>query len=169
MNWAAKDNFALDYDQDGCHDEGEDPDDDQDGVLDINDDCGPNEFSKKNWVSDRQTSDYDGDGCADITEDADDDDDEVPDFRDHCDPDSRDSNQEGWIPKPGEDENGDGCVDRLELTDADQRAVESEQKKDTYLMWVLGAVGILVFVALVIVGRKNEITNNQTNIFGDAF
>ena len=68
------------------------------------------EFSKKNWVITDQT-DYTRNGCHDADEDSDDDEDGVLDPKDQCDPDSMNSNQEGWIPEPGQDKNGDGCVD----------------------------------------------------------
>ena len=162
VNWAAKDNFELDYDQDGCHDEGEDPDDDNDGVLDTKDQCDPPQYSKKNWpAKDNFALDYDQDGCHDEGEDSDDDNDGVNDTKDQCDPESMTSDQDGWIPEPGQDKNGDGCVDDLALTNADQKAASLE-------LLGLGATGILVLVVLVRVGRKKEITNNQTNIFGNA-
>jgi len=167
VNWDAKDNFVLDYDQDGCHDDGEDPDDDNDGVLDTKDQCGPDELSKKNWVSTKQT-DYTGNGCYDADEDTDDDEDGVLDSKDQCDPDSMNSNQAGWIPEPGQDKNGDGCVDDLTLTDADRKTVDSEEDEEQLMKWVLGVLGILLVLILVIVGKKNETTNTQTIIYGDT-
>ena len=57
-------------------------DDDNDGVLDINDACQAGDL---NWISDEASTDNDGDGCRDAsTEDLDDDNDGIPDASDNC-------------------------------------------------------------------------------------
>ncbi|GIS45087.1 MAG: hypothetical protein Ct9H90mP16_21570 [Candidatus Poseidoniales archaeon] len=71
---------ASDYDRDGCHDLTNDPDDDNDGALDINDDC-PKGGDR---LGADQETDFDMDGCRDFDEDGDDDADMVPDMDDWC-------------------------------------------------------------------------------------
>ncbi len=65
---------GSDHDGDGIPD-ATDPDDDNDGVLDLSDDC---PVGDTGWSSGPAT-DYDGDGCRDATEDNDDDNDGFPD------------------------------------------------------------------------------------------
>ena len=67
-DWTAS--AATDYDSDGCRDNGEDSDDDNDGVLDGDDDC-----RKGSRFTSGSATDRDGDGCRDSDEDDDDDND----------------------------------------------------------------------------------------------
>ena len=77
-----------DYDSDGCHDDGEDLDDDNDGIVDLEDDC---QKGRLGWFSSLET-DFDGDGCTN-EEDNDDDNDGWSDgLESLCSTNSRDSN-----------------------------------------------------------------------------
>ena len=78
----------MDLDLDGCHDE-EDPDLDNDGIINELDNCGQSLFG---WISETST-DHDSDGCRDdgvenegYGEDTDDDNDGVHDAADMCTP-----------------------------------------------------------------------------------
>jgi hypothetical protein len=76
--WSATD-VTLDHDQDGCHDDEEDPDDDGDGFDDIFDLC------PRGLVGPVLPSqDFDADGCVDGEEDIDDDADGVLNEADIC-------------------------------------------------------------------------------------
>ena len=46
---------------DGCRDSDEDPDDDNDGIVDLEDSC---QLGQNDWTSD-SINDYDSDGCQD--------------------------------------------------------------------------------------------------------
>jgi uncharacterized delta-60 repeat protein len=105
----------TDHDADGCQDlvvqscdfflgcqteQGEDSDDDNDGVLDGSDGCS-RPVGIRDWLSNSET-DHDGDGCKDDSpEDNDDDNDGVLDGSDGC---SRGAST-------GVDTDGDGCKD----------------------------------------------------------
>lgn len=73
---------ATDFDSDGCHDGVEDMDQDNDGILDMHDNC-PNTPQKYMFVS-NTARDFDRDGCADGVEDGDDDGDSIPNAIDGC-------------------------------------------------------------------------------------
>lgn len=103
-------NGSNDWDSDGCLDATEDRDDDDDGVLDVDDNC-PRGFM--NWGR-NTTSDRDDDGCRDFDEDLDDDGDGVGDLDDSC--------PEGalnWNSEYATDRDGDGCRDSDEDEDDD--------------------------------------------------
>ena len=109
-NWDTSDS-TLDFDGDGCLDDGEDTDDDNDGYLDNEDFCPRGEM---NWVS-SDSIDIDSDGCRDETEDDDDDGDSISDVSDDCPL----SYLEGWESTPSTDHDGDGCRDSSEDNDDD--------------------------------------------------
>ena len=114
-------NSDTDYDGDGCFDQEEsltflpwelteDLDDDNDGSLDIYDDCkeGTLGWSQSNSV------DHDMDGCFDSDEDLDDDNDGLIDMNDDC--------KRGvinWTSTQSNDFDSDGCHDSLEDEDDD--------------------------------------------------
>ncbi len=79
-----------------------DDDDDNDGKLDVDDDCQVGELG---WISDSST-DYDNDGCKDATEDNDDDNDGILDDVDLC-----SKGKLNWKSSDGEDHDADGCHD----------------------------------------------------------
>lgn len=100
---------SSDVDQDGCRDYDEDTDDDNDGVLDINDSCA----SIIGWLS-NQENDRDQDGCMDDGNDSDDDGDGIFDDMDSC--------QDGEVNWPANlylDWDQDGCHDLIEDIDDD--------------------------------------------------
>jgi hypothetical protein len=100
---------STDYDGDGCRDESsEDPDDDNDGLLDGPDDCNRGLLD---WISD-EVNDYDQDGCLDSSEDLDDDEDGVSDLLDTC-----PLGEKHWTSAPNTDSDADGCRDGFEDTD----------------------------------------------------
>jgi hypothetical protein len=73
-------NPATDHDRDGCKDGGEfeeDFDDDNDGVLDVNDDC---RVSPLAYMGGFSAHDHDEDGCMNFIEDVDSDDDGMCDW-----------------------------------------------------------------------------------------
>lgn len=76
---------STDWDNDGCRDALEDDDDDNDGVLDVDDACQHTGYNppRPTWVS-NATNDLDGDGCRDFDEDIDDDGDGFEDGADSC-------------------------------------------------------------------------------------
>ena len=78
IGWDSSD-ANLDWDQDGCHDDGEDADDDNDGFEDVLDIC-PRGLIGAVLPS----QDADGDGCVDGVEDVDDDADGVLNEVDLC-------------------------------------------------------------------------------------
>ena len=77
---------STDWDNDGCKDDAEDPDDDNDQVLDVNDLCPYTSYDppRPTWISDTSSNDRDGDGCRDSDEDVDDDADGFDDVDDDC-------------------------------------------------------------------------------------
>ena len=151
-----------DYDGDGCADDSpEDQDDDNDGIVDAEDECGPVELSKKDWTS-TLSNDFNQNGCNDKEEDDDDDDDGVKDVKDQCDPDSMDSNEEGWIPNAGQDENKDGCIDALGLSQGDLKMLDDEEE-ETVQNYIIGGAIFSILLVIIIYGlRRNEISNTQT-------
>ncbi len=100
---------ASDQDNDGCHDLQEDPDDDNDGVIDDFDRCG----TSFGWVS-TPDADYDSDGCHDADEDDDDDNDGIPDNDDDC-----SYGFLNWASSSFSDWDADGCSDLDEDDDDD--------------------------------------------------
>ena len=76
---------STDWDNDGCKDDHpEDPDDDNDGILDVDDNCPRTSYNPRpTWISDSVT-DMDGDGCRDSDEDLNDDGDAFDDSFDDC-------------------------------------------------------------------------------------
>ena len=92
----------------------EDEDMDDDGIIDVNDNCNSGGIG---WQSDN-ASDYDSDGCQDINEDSDDDDDGVPDISDAC-----SGGDLGWTSNTSTDYDSDGCRDAAEDTDDDNDSV----------------------------------------------
>ena len=105
--------FAPNHDGDSYWD-GVDDDDDNDGILDVDDDCSKGELS---WTS-YQSTDYDQDGCRDVTEDLDDDNDGMPDVSDYC-----STGLQGWESTPQNDYDSDGCQDLNEDSDDDNDGV----------------------------------------------
>ena len=87
-----------------------DTDDDNDGMLDVDDDC---EIGVTDWISD-QLTDYDTDGCNDLTEDNDDDADTILDIDDRCSKGVLD-----WFSNNLTDHDTDGCQDLSEDYDDD--------------------------------------------------
>ena len=90
INWTSTQDMenpadSTDYDYDGCNDALEDQDDDNDGILDVDDQCDYTPYSppRPTWVS-NSTNDIDGDGCRDLDEDLNDDGDAYPDAEDTC-------------------------------------------------------------------------------------
>jgi hypothetical protein len=77
---------STDWDNDGCKDDSEDPDDDNDQVLDVDDLCPYTSYDppRPTWISDTESNDNDGDGCRDSDEDVDDDADGFADVDDNC-------------------------------------------------------------------------------------
>ena len=84
-------------------DGGEDFDNDNDQVLDLDDSCSLGDMG---WSS-NLTTDYDNDGCQDLLEDQDDDNDSVLDHLDSC------KQAPGWILNSSSDYDSDGCLDPL--------------------------------------------------------
>ena len=77
---------STDWDNDGCKDDHpEDLDDDNDGILDVDDNCPRTSYNppRPTWVSDLAT-DMDSDGCRDSDEDINDDGDAFDDSFDDC-------------------------------------------------------------------------------------
>jgi len=91
-----------------------DDDDDNDGVLDILDDCS---LGNLTWISSMAT-DHDMDGCADLTEDDDDDNDGMSDLTDYCALGDLD-----WTSSSLSDYDLDGCRDVGEDYDDDNDRV----------------------------------------------
>ncbi|MEC7168549.1 MAG: thrombospondin type 3 repeat-containing protein [Candidatus Thermoplasmatota archaeon] len=91
FNWTSARDFndpvnSTDWDNDGCKDDtSEDLDDDNDGIVDVDDTCPLTAYTppRPTWVSD-STTDVDGDGCRDSDEDIDDDNDGFEDAADDC-------------------------------------------------------------------------------------
>ncbi len=106
-------NAMTDRDGDGCHDDEEDPDDDNDLIADGDDNC----QSAIGWVSD-QFNDYDTDGCADNSEDDDDDNDGIIDESDDC-----PLGYLNWQSSLYTDWDQDGCNDFEEDSDDDNDSV----------------------------------------------
>jgi hypothetical protein len=114
-------NSDTDYDSDGCFDQEEslsslpwelteDLDDDNDGALDIYDDCKEGTLG---W-SQSSSVDHDMDGCFDNDEDIDDDNDGMIDLNDDC--------KRGvinWTSSQSNDYDSDGCHDSSEDEDDD--------------------------------------------------
>ena len=87
-----------------------DEDDDNDGILDLSDDCALGNFT---WTSSMAT-DHDNDGCADLTEDVDDDNDGMNDVADYC-----ALGELNWTSSSFSDYDLDGCRDVGEDYDDD--------------------------------------------------
>ncbi|MAU30032.1 MAG: hypothetical protein CMA26_02845 [Euryarchaeota archaeon] len=88
---------TTDYDGDGCRDATEDLDDDNDGHLDVDDNC-PNGYMGEHL-------DADNDGCDDLSEDKDNDGDGIENHLDLC------PNGAQYWAGTAEDNDGDGCRD----------------------------------------------------------
>ncbi|MBT4065764.1 MAG: hypothetical protein HOE76_00900 [Euryarchaeota archaeon] len=115
---------SIDHDQDGCQDENRDADDDDDGVLDLSDDCPLGEI---NWNS---SFDHDNDGCHDDIEDDDDDSDGFMDSDDNC--------PRGYIGLSLDnihiDFDQDGCFDSMEDNDDDGDGVVDTSDDCSYTL-----------------------------------
>ena len=159
---------SEDIDSDGCGDLTlEDKDDDNDGVLDVDDSCDPDSSNAPyslGWLSSDQT-DVDGDGCRDADEDEDDDGDGVSDKADFCDPDSADVFQLDWRSNPENDADADGCRDRDEDAQmlADKAAEERQQR---VMMYGIGSVVLIIAVVAIIVSGRTK--GQQINISGST-
>ncbi len=103
-----------DYDNDGPGDVC-DADDDNDGFLDVVDNCPQGDM---NWTS-NSTTDRDVDGCQDSGEDIDDDDDGIIDTLDVCHP----TGLLNWTSDGTTDHDSDGCKDDVEDTDDDNDGI----------------------------------------------
>ena len=125
-NWDNAD-VSIDMDQDGCLDATEDPDDDNDGVDDVNDPCTGTTF-KQQWSS-NAANDHDSDGCHDSEEDPDDDNDLVFDFYDDC--------ARGWHNwtsiQSTTDHDEDGCKDGGEDPDDDNDGLNDRDEQGALL------------------------------------
>ena len=112
-NWFSDNN--TDTDADGCKNDVEDFDNDNDGILNLDennqilDECPQ---GKTDWLSDT-VNDKDQDGCHDESEDNDDDGDGVHDSADDC------QVLLNWISDENTDNDADGCHDELEDNDDD--------------------------------------------------
>ncbi len=104
-----------DYDNDGPGDVC-DADDDNDGFLDVADNCPTGDM---NWVS-NSTTDRDNDGCQDSGEDTDDDDDGIGDTFDLCHP----TGLLNWTSNSWTDHDADGCKDDVEDLDDDNDGID---------------------------------------------
>ncbi|MDP6742213.1 MAG: SBBP repeat-containing protein [Candidatus Thalassarchaeaceae archaeon] len=104
-----------DYDNDGPGDVC-DADDDNDGFLDVADNCPTGDM---NWVS-NSTTDRDNDGCQDSGEDIDDDDDGIGDSFDLCHP----TGLLNWTSNSWTDHDADGCKDDVEDSDDDNDGID---------------------------------------------
>ena len=114
-------NSETDYDSDGCYDQeeslstipwdlSEDLDDDNDGALDIYDDCMKGTLG---WIQ-FESLDHDMDGCFDGNEDNDDDNDGILDMADSC-----STGVINWTSNSLNDYDNDGCFDSSEDEDDD--------------------------------------------------
>ena len=101
--------YDLDMIGDACDD-----DLDNDGVLNMDDDC---ETGSIGWTSSSST-DHDSDGCRDSTEDSDDDNDSIDDYLDAC-----PLGEAGVISNAQSDYDSDGCIDSTEDDDDDADGV----------------------------------------------
>ena len=120
IGWTSS--IETDYDQDGCNDALEDPDDDNDGVHDNLDNC---PTGIMDWPA--LSIDIDQDGCIDVNEDLDDDNDGVNDSEDlypldpnewaDSDSDSYPDNSDAFPFDPSEwsDYDGDGTGDNSDV------------------------------------------------------
>ena len=120
IGWTSS--IETDYDQDGCNDALEDPDDDNDGVHDNLDNC---PTGIMDWPA--LSIDIDQDGCIDVNEDLDDDNDGVNDSEDlypldpnewaDSDSDSYPDNSDAFPYDPSEwfDYDGDGTGDNSDV------------------------------------------------------
>lgn len=109
-------NFDGDATGDAC-----DNDNDNDGILDVDDDCARGALD---WTSTAMT-DHDGDGCLDSSEDIDDDNDGVYDPSDACAVGDRD-----WLSSSATDYDNDGCRDGGEDVDDDNDGICDETVQD---------------------------------------
>ena len=116
MGWVST--TLNDWDSDGCHDYSEDYDRDNDGILDVSDDCPTGALG---WVS-TTLNDWDSDGCLDSSEDPDDDNDGYPDWDDSC---VRSPVLAGYYWVDNFDNDGDGCEDSTEDIDLDNDGIET--------------------------------------------
>jgi len=107
-NWSS--DGGSDNHGDGCHDVLEDADDDNDGMLDVDDDC-PSGIS--DWIVSADT-DHDWDGCKNSVEDNDNDNDGVINSFDDCPMGTTNWSNDGLI-----DNDVDGCHDESEDFDDD--------------------------------------------------
>ena len=149
LNWVSS--SSTDYDGDGCKDDSaEDNDDDNDGLIDIQDSCVKSLGANEGWLS-LEGEDYDGDGCRDADEDNDDDGDGVLDREDGC-----ALGEKDWISSTSNDADGDGCKDDVEDLDDDGDGTEDAQQfmlsgeGAGYTWTIIGSlIGALVAILLV--------------------
>jgi len=112
-NWFSDNN--TDTDADGCKNDVEDFDNDNDGILnldEVNQNLDQCPQGRTNWLS-NTTNDKDQDGCHDESEDNDDDGDGVDDSTDEC------QVLLNWVSDENTDNDGDGCHDEFEDNDDD--------------------------------------------------
>ena len=128
-----------DIDQDGCHDDYEDADDDNDGILDSFDNC-PNSISSG--------LDIDSDGCIDDIEDDDDDGDGIPDSRDNC-----PNGLVNWISNKKTDADRDGCMDSIEDNNVEMSIAQLLSSSSVITVGIFSTV-IVLLSSLVLVQRS---------------
>ncbi|MGB0476473.1 MAG: hypothetical protein ACPGJT_06620, partial [Candidatus Poseidoniaceae archaeon] len=157
LNWNAKDNPNLDYDQDGCMDDVEDDDNDNDSVNNNQDvDC---RFSKTIGFVSTPTTDYDGDGCEDGTEDPDIDNDGVLNLNDNCEPGTL-APVGSWHATEVNDLNNDGCVDSHKASKGDRDLAKQEENEQRILFLLGIALVFLMLVGLIVSGKVKGVTIN---------
>jgi len=113
---ASQANFDSDATGDAC-----DNDDDNDGVIDMDDSCARGALD---WTSSAMT-DHDGDGCRDSSEDIDDDNDGIFDPTDAC-----AVGDINWFSSSTTDYDNDGCQDREEDLDDDNDGICDDTRQD---------------------------------------
>lgn len=125
--------YRIDFDRDGCWDYTEDNDDDNDGVLDVEDFC-PN--TNPDYIEYLGMIDYDSDGCHD-QEDDDIDNDGKKNSDDSC-----EAGELGWISNETTDYDSDGCIDTIvdQDNDGDDLSSSSNVGLGITVLTILGLV-----------------------------